>query len=441
MAHLRFGSLLVLAVLIAACGGGDDEPSDATTPSGGDVPAAADFARFEDAERSLTLHVPPAVVEALDGEFSVTRTDTGWDLQPDGATFDEPVFFEIEADLDGSGLPVAVLEQSDGSLELPFQLVQIEDGRASFVVATTHFTQARINSMALGSKQLPIEDEVNIFDFPSLLIRYGDIGGASELLRDRINEAGGAPSSAVALPFTIDPDAVPSIIDLENHLSASPGASALSYIIDPTTGIAFASDSTANAPSDAGSDDNEGESGSDASGGGSSSDAETVYYALPTRVVELVDATDISDLIDFSIGPTGIHLRLDTSELPGAPAGGEVRVFITADTNDAVLESRVSTDPTVAAQLTVFGTPSFNTVDTEALTSDFATLEDNQAALFFPLTVKANVLTATVNGTDYPVSGLAVGYIARDANGENPIRGEAVADLPQVSTIIDEAGE
>jgi len=42
--------------------------------------------------------------------------------------------------------------------------------------ATPHAfaTQARIDSLGGGVKQITIEDEVNIFDFPSLLVRYGN---------------------------------------------------------------------------------------------------------------------------------------------------------------------------------------------------------------------------------------------------------------------------
>ena len=198
-----WAGFLALALLLAACGGGDSRPTSSTsddgptssTSDGGPTTFASD-------DGVVSVEVPPGaapdgfsgtVTKSDPSALSVDISDVGsvflvYELGPDGTEFDEPVMvtFRISPVLGGFdpdlGLPLSlvVIEDDAGGLNRLGSMTSFLDGDVLVVEGTTtHFSKAAIEigrgSIRLGLEPFGKTKKVG-FQFEALVYEQNDTG-------------------------------------------------------------------------------------------------------------------------------------------------------------------------------------------------------------------------------------------------------------------------
>jgi hypothetical protein len=144
--------MVVLALVAAACGSGDDGSGTAATVQ--ETPEQADDGggAVVSADGALTVIAPAGsgvvtVVEAegIEELDSVGSSLRAYELGPDGSTFDEPVELRFEATLDelAGGVLVAA-RSSDGTVEPLEATIEISGESAVIVATIRHFTRVEL---------------------------------------------------------------------------------------------------------------------------------------------------------------------------------------------------------------------------------------------------------------------------------------------------------
>jgi len=113
----------------------------------------------------------------------------------------------------------AAIEAGSVPPEVPMKLCPSALALGALVVATLHAapataTQSRINAMGGGVKRWTIEDSINIFDFPSLLVRHGN-----ETYIDNLSVGDGFPNGRFGFHYNLGDDTVLAIFG--GHVSSA----------------------------------------------------------------------------------------------------------------------------------------------------------------------------------------------------------------------------
>jgi hypothetical protein len=415
---LSLFATILAASLIAACGGGDGGESEGGSGGGGgsDPTVAAtgngdgDTTEVASDDGALTLQIPAGTDGASD--ITATAIEGGWELAPDGATFDEPLIVEFAVPSNG-GLPVAFLTSSDGSTELPAQHVRIADGQAHFTVAISHFSELtstelnRSPSDTDPSTVLPLVDSDRALDVPSAEL--------AEVLRELEASTDAAVARLGDLAnrrwFSDPPSDLPD--DFED------GWVHTAYTSDGKIALFQPDDG---APGD-----------STESGSGGADTGGRDFVAFPSGGFAIDDAEDISDAVSVAVLEDGYLFRLQIPETANHEAtvadGGRFQVAVTWGTLETVIESTASTDEDAEPNVIVRSRGGFSEIERQGTAAE-SRIEGDHAIIFFPAQVFDGELAVFVNDSIYSgVDGIDVGAWSRDENGENLWVGATGADV------------
>lgn len=425
---------LLLGALLAACGGGDDADSEgdssgsagsaspvATADSGSAGSGSAsgggggDTTEVVSDDGALTLQIPAGTDGAAD--ISATAIDGGWDLVPDGATFEDPLIVEFQVAHNG-GLPVALLESSDGTVELPPQFVRIEDGQSLFTVAVSHFselTAIEVQRAADGAA-------------PSINVEQR-ITELEELLRQELDAALDAFTRRAVEPANQEN---PWLVQVEPTTFGGDGAEGLPDTFDDGWRVAFLSPSAVAAYRASQADEGTANGGT-ADEGTQGDGADAKFLAFPSAGFAFDDAEDISDSVSVAIVEDGYLFRL---EIPAAANhegvianGGRFQVAVSWGTTEAVVEGSVTTEEGIKPRGTVYERAGFTEVERVEPLPD-SRIEGNEAFIFLPARKLDGELAVFINDSIYSgVEAIDVGAWSRDENGENLWVGATGADI------------
>lgn len=421
---------LLLTGLLVACGGDDDGDSEGDAGGQGDDGGAASTSLVGDDATRVTSDDGDLVLVVPDGapEVSATKTGTGWELSPDGATFDEPLVIELEVAVSGNGLPLAILESADGTRELPVQVAEIQGGRAMFRVLVSHFSELSVFEAELASTgddgAVALEESADIarlLEGPTPLDRmlaaiddsdFEDLKGSDTAL----SELPAGPVRLFAPSFG--------------------GASPLDNL--QLEGARYALAPTGWALVNAGGSDQVGGSGDGGANPGGSANPAGERVPLPTLFADVGEGVeDISSgltvtpvdggvIVDFSI-PT----RIDHED--GIRAGGQFLSAITADIPGGFIESSIGSAANRGARAVVFDRSGVEQDKQSGLPHSL--IDGGETKVFFPISVAGGQPTGTVNDQAYPLSGMRIDAWLRDAEGQNAWVGSALIDLDALAKL------
>ena len=245
-----FSTLIVLALVIAACGGSGGEvgtaPEDgATTTSAAAAETTTSAATVEtlpaqtvaSPDGRLTLEVPAGYPEVTVAELDIGAA-TGselmelvglWELGPDGTTFSEPVLFEFDAGpVEGERAPLFLVASRDGDgVFHPVDTsVRVVGDRVVVEAELDHFSVSSAFLMGPNFEFFPLEVTLPVgesFGASSYLtVDPADMQGLNDQLRQVMEDALAALDDSATLHARLG--AVAEIVDTMLSAAAEPVA-------------------------------------------------------------------------------------------------------------------------------------------------------------------------------------------------------------------------